>query len=192
MHKQLSGLSYGEILKALKFRIITFFTPCPMKIQYLKQMESKAEKIAKNKNIFFPFRLKIKYGKGKSFASIGYSGDYNKKINGKFDIYIFSTLVMAPEIDILITIFHEYGHFIYYHAPLKTIWPLWDLDYIKKFPRLTPTNEFEEDFSELFAYITLDKVDLNKFDSKLLEEIEIVRCHASLVMEKIPNTNKRV
>ena len=145
-------------------------------------MESNAEKISKRKHIPFPFRLKIRYEKGKSFASIGCSYDYSKKTDGKFDIYIYSTLVMAPEIDILKTIFHEYGHFIYYHSPNKTVASLWNLYFNNNFPKLTPTNHFDEDFCELFAYLMLD---LKRFDDPILKQIEIVRKEADLIMEKI-------
>jgi hypothetical protein len=180
--KRFAGLSKEEILKGLKYRLITYLTPYSKKILYLRKMESKAETIAKNKQISFPFRVRIIYEKGKSFVSIGFSYDYSKKTDGKFDIYIYSTLVMAPEEDILKTIFHEYGHFIYYHAPTKTLIPFGGLYFNNKFPKLTPTNDFVEDFCELFAYLILD---LRKVDDILLKQIETARNEALLIMEKI-------
>jgi hypothetical protein len=154
-----------EYVEKIFARIITFFTSKSLQIKRLKKIEEQTEKIANEKRIPFPFRCIIEYQKGRSFHSVGYSNTFERKIGGKFNIYIYSPYVMLRQLEIKATIFHECGHFIYRYSSESTIFPLLALYSAEKFPKYTTTGDFEEDFCEFFAHMMLN---LTSADDDLL------------------------
>ncbi|MGA2913009.1 MAG: hypothetical protein ABSE07_05790 [Methanoregula sp.] len=87
--------------------------------------------------------------KGKNYDSMGFSYEFEQKVDGKYDVYIYRPFLMESEDEILKTIFHEYGHFIDYcisngkKQPLKL---LYQTDNFRKFH-----GNYSDDFAELFA-----------------------------------------
>jgi hypothetical protein len=123
--------SNSELLQKVLTRIYSFIIPNSIKVRRLKKIEEKAKIIAKENRIPFPFRCNITYRKGKNFHSVGYCDKSKPAVDGKFNIYIYSPYVMSSELQILITIFHEYGHFLHDRTPNDTIFSLIKI-YVKK------------------------------------------------------------
>lgn len=175
---------YKNYLEKIFARLITIFTPKSIQIKRLKLLEEKAKKIADEKKIPFPFQCEIKYQRGKSFYSVGCSYRKDIKINGKFPIYIYSSYTMLSEIEILLTIFHEYGHFVYDFAQPNAKIQLNRLFIEKKFPILTKGG-LVEDFSECFANIIVKNLYL--VDKGASNQIENLICNSILNLEKYDN-----
>ncbi len=161
--------SFREILEKYKTRLISFITPRSTQIKRLKKIEGMAEKIAKENQIPFPFRCEIRYQKGKSFHSIGCSFSNMPKYDGKFNIYIYSPYLMASEFQILLTIFHECGHFFHDYASVPSILQLLEFYPTNKFPKFSGTDDFTEDYCELFACRMLNLVSIDEKVSNLMD-----------------------
>jgi len=162
-----------DIIKVYAIKAISFLTPNFIQILRLKNLESKAERIAINKKIPFLIRCKIldeNERKPDSFSSIGFSYQFEQMANGKYNIHIYKQAIMAPELDILKTIFHEYGHFINYCTSIQTKRPLGDLYRTDRFPKKYYGN-YNEDFAELFAMYVLDLIPIEIDVSNMIDDI---------------------
>ena len=119
----------------------------------LKLWECKAKILAKNQGIPFYIRCKITYEKNNPYTNI----DLNK-INGKFNIYIPIHKLKSND-EILVSIFHEYGHHIYNNTDkikLKILKIYYDENNYIRFhddKQCTDEERFEEDFCETFGRI---------------------------------------
>lgn len=100
-------LLFENYFEKIVVRIIRIFTPKSKQIARLERLGKVAEEIAKEKKIPFPFRCKIKYEKGNSFHSVGWSDWKESKVNGKFDVYIYSSYTMLSEVQILLVECHN-------------------------------------------------------------------------------------
>ena len=161
-----------ERINLYAIKTISFFTPHFLQIRRLNKLENKARQIAINKNIPFLVRCEIldeMKRKPDSFSSIGFHYEFEQMVNGRYRIFIFRQCAMASELDILITIFHEYGHFIDYCASIKTKTPLRDIYFLDQLPKYY--GSYDEDFPELFARYMLDLVSIDTHVSTIIDNI---------------------
>lgn len=156
-------------------RVKSFIIPKSVQIRRLEKIEKHAKIIADKKKIPFLVRCKILEGHEKkpdSFTSIGFGYQYEQMKDGKYFINIYRQNSMAPEKEILLTIFHEYGHFIDCYTSSQTKSPLKDLYDNNKFPKKW-YGTYTEDFAELFARYILDLVSLDDSIIKMINAIII-------------------
>lgn len=161
-----------ENINLYAIKTISFLTPHFLQIRRLNKIETKARQIAINKNIPFLVRCEIldeMDRKPEAFSSIGFHFEFEQMVNGKYKIFIYKQCAMAPELDILITIFHEYGHFINYCTSNKTKKPFLDIYFSNQLPKFY--GYYDEDFPELFARYMLDLVSIDTHVSTILNNI---------------------
>ena len=154
-------------------RILSFTIPKSIHVHRLERIENKAKAIASKKNVPFIIRCKIleEYEKKpNSLYSIGYSNQYEQMKDGKYDIFIYRQFVMHSEVELLKTIFHEFGHFIDYCTSIQTKKPLKKIYLCKKFPIKTK-GSYEDHFAELFALKMLDLISIDPEVSIIFEKI---------------------
>jgi hypothetical protein len=162
-----------DIINMYAINAISFLTPNFIQRRRLNMLESKAELIAISKKIPFLIRCRImdeNERKPDSFSSIGFSYQFEQMVNGKYNIYIYKQAIMAPERDILKTIFHEYGHFIDYCTSIQTKTPLKELHRSNRFP-IIYDGSFSEDFAELFAIYLLGSIPIEFKVATLMDDI---------------------
>ncbi len=161
------------LIKIQFIRILSFITPKLIQLRRLEKIENRAKAIADKKNIPFLIRCRIleeHQKKPDSFTSIGFSFQYEQMSEGKYTIYIYRQSGMASELELLKTIFHEYGHFIDYCTSVQTKKPLKYLYYCNKFPG-NWFGKYDEDFAELFSWYMLDLIQLDNDTFKMMDAI---------------------
>lgn len=145
----------GQIVARIKAKLI----PYDQQVNRIKALEDKAKIISESHSIPFSFQCEILHKPGEKFNSIGFSDTHSPKVDGKYKIYIYSKYVMINEEQILLTIFHEMGHYIFQFSSISSSMCLIrTYSTNSKFPKLTRTGDFVEDFCELFAYLMLGKI----------------------------------
>jgi|GEM_PF-4031977 len=154
-------------------KIKSLIIPKSIQIQRLKKIENRAKIFADKKDLPFLVRCKILEENERnpdSFTSIGFGYRYEQMKEGKYFVYIYRQNSMAPEMEIILTIFHEYGHYIDYYVSSETKSPLIDLYDNNKFPKKW-YGSFTEDFAELFARYILDLISLDDTTVEMLNAI---------------------
>jgi archaellum biogenesis ATPase FlaH len=141
-------------LKILKIRVSTFLTTSNKKKENLQRISEKAKDMAKQKGLIYSFDIFIDSRKSTGSYAIGTIHREECEKCKTIIIGFYSNMVMADDFDLLLTVFHEYCHFLLFYTSVTTDWKYAELIAKNKIPEIYgPHRQFaEENFCETFSY----------------------------------------
>lgn len=146
------------ILFKTKFLTLLVFRP-KWRNAHLQNIADKAKIIAKKKGLHYSFEIFIDFRKSKNNDAIGAIRIDECEQKRMLPIGIYSNMVMASERDIILTIFHEYCHFLVFHMSNASTWTMCHYLAEDRIPTIYGDHKEwgEENFCESFSYYITDK-----------------------------------
>jgi hypothetical protein len=140
-------------------------------VVYLQKISEKGNEIARKNGLFYAFDLFIDTRRSEGTGAIGSIHRQECERYKIIKIGIYSDKVMADEDAILMTIFHEYCHFLLFYTTKKTDWEYAGIMTKNKIPQIFGSNldpRFgEENFCETYSHyingISLVDPEVEKF-----------------------------